>query len=453
MGRVGRRQARDKRQEHSRDHGQRRPHPQHAGINRQIQRADGKARGVASKHGEERSRTDYAESGASDAKYETLRQQNAAQCASASAQSRTDGELALTADGAREDKIGDVGASDDKHEAGGGKKNKENGSSAGSDLLAEEFGVDLETCLGRISVGVILDHRSIDGAKFGADLIKSGTGSETAEEFGHPMDAPVLHGCGQMMGAGDNIGNDFSIRGIWDRGFEDADDSGRSIAEAAAEANGFTDDGWIALESGRPETIGQNDDASGFRTVILRADETAEDGMKAHHVKIRAVNDAGANFPGLAEADHGETDGGELAEGGECRDACTQVVNFRHGEWDAPGADTRRALLDVNEAVLVAVDERPEEHATYQTEDGGVGTDAQRQREHHGDYQPFAARERTGREFHVVHEGQDSLLGSRIFRVALAHESYSFEFVATKAERRSRLWVQPASMPARYGAA
>src|SRR5713101_7133891 len=294
--------------------------PKHAGVYGEVESADGEARGVASEHGEERLCTDYAESGAGDAKNETLRQQSAAQCARARAQSRADGELALTADGAREDKIGDVGASDDKHEAGGGKKNKENGSSAGSDLLTEEFGVDLEMRLGRIGVGMILDHRAVDGAKLGASLLEIYTGSEAAEEFGHAMDTAGDQGSGEMVGAGNNVGNDFSVRGIWDRGLEDANDRGRSIAHAA-EANAFTDDGRIALESGGPETISQDDDASGFRTVVLLADETAEDGMEAQHVYIGAVNDAGANFPGLAEADHGETDGGELAEGAECFDA------------------------------------------------------------------------------------------------------------------------------------
>src|SRR5712692_5527375 len=356
---VGRWQARDKRQEHSRDHRQRRPHPQHAGINRQIQCADRETRSVASKHGEQRPRTDYSESGANDAENETLRQQNAAQCAGASAQSRADGQLALTAHGASEDKIGDIGARDDKHKAGGGKKNQENRSSARSDLLTEEFGVDLKVCLGRIGVGMVLEHRTVDGAKFGAGLIESDTGSEAAEEFRHAMDAPVLHGRGQMMGAGDNVGNDFGIRGIGDRRFEDADDGGSSIAEAAAEANGLTDHRRIALASGRPETIGQDDDTSGFRTVVLRADETPEDGMEAYHLKIGAVNDAGSNFPGLAEADHRETDGGELAERAERLDASAQVLNFRHGEGDFPGAKPWRALLDVNQAVLIAVDERP----------------------------------------------------------------------------------------------
>src|SRR5438477_312367 len=89
------------------------------------------------------------------------------------------------------------------------------------------------------------------------------------------MNAPILHGRGKMMGAGDNVGNDFSVRGILDRGFEDADDSRRSVAEAAAEAKDFTHHRRIALESARPESIGQDDCASGFRTVVLRADEMA----------------------------------------------------------------------------------------------------------------------------------------------------------------------------------
>src|SRR5256886_17062248 len=109
--------------------------------------------------------------------------------------------------------------------------------------------------------------------------------------------------------------------------------------------------------------------------------------MKANHVKIGAVNDAGANFPGLAEADHSETHGGELAEGAERFDACAQVLNFRHGEWDFPGADTRRALFNINEALLVAVDERPKQHAANQAEDGGVGADAERSEEHTSELQ------------------------------------------------------------------
>src|SRR5260370_42142332 len=152
--------------------------------------------------------------------------------------------------------------------------------------------------------------------------------------------------------------------------------------------------------------------------------------MEAHHGEIGAVSDANANFPGLAEADHGETYDGELAEGAECFDDCAQALNFRHGEWDAAGADTRRALLDVNEAVLVAVDERLEKHAAHQAEDRGVRADSQGQREYHGDFQPFAARERTGCESYVLKGGQARLAAWRFFRMAPVHRGSSFDCAA-----------------------
>jgi hypothetical protein len=61
-------------------------------------------------------------------------------------------------------------------------------------------------------------------------------------------------------------------------------------------------------------------------------------------------------------------------------------------------------LLDVNEAILVAVDKRAEEHAADQAKDGGVGADAERQREHHGDGKPLGARERAERNFQITKE-------------------------------------------------
>ena len=64
---------------------------------------------------------------------------------------------------------------------------------------------------------------------------------------------------------------------------------------SAAEANGFADDRRILVKSGRPETVGENDDAGSFGTVVLRSDEAAEHGMKAHHIEIGAADDAASN--------------------------------------------------------------------------------------------------------------------------------------------------------------
>ena len=44
-------------------------------------------------------------------------------------------------------------------------------------------------------------------------------------------------------------------------------------------------------------------------------------------------------------------------------------------------ADARRALADVNQPVLIAIDQRPQQHAAHQRENRRVGADPERQRE------------------------------------------------------------------------
>src|SRR3989454_8564914 len=63
-------------------------------------------------------------------------------------------------------------------------------------------------------------HSPVDGAQLGASLIDGDTGSETAKEFGHAMDAAGHHGCREVVRAGDDVGHDFGVLGIWDGGFE-----------------------------------------------------------------------------------------------------------------------------------------------------------------------------------------------------------------------------------------
>ena len=54
LGTIRRWKPRDKGQEHGRDHGQERRHPEHAGIHREIERANRVARGVPGQDGEHR---------------------------------------------------------------------------------------------------------------------------------------------------------------------------------------------------------------------------------------------------------------------------------------------------------------------------------------------------------------------------------------------------------------
>ena len=86
---------------------------------------------------------------------------------------------------------------------------------------------------------MFLDHGRVDGAQLGAGLVEGDAGSETAEELGHAMDAAGDHGCREVMRTGDDVGDDFGVLGIWDGGFEDADDGGRPIAKDTARGERF----------------------------------------------------------------------------------------------------------------------------------------------------------------------------------------------------------------------
>src|ERR1041384_794039 len=103
---------------------------------------------------------------------------------------------------------------------------------------------------------MFLGHYLVNRAQLGASLIECGAGSETSKDLGHAMDTPGDHGRGEVVRAGDHVGNDFGILGIWDAGFEDTDDGGRPIAKGSAiKANGFANNRRIFLKSCGPETI------------------------------------------------------------------------------------------------------------------------------------------------------------------------------------------------------
>src|SRR5271170_287636 len=172
---------------------------------------------------------------------------------------------------------------------------------------------DLEVRLLSVSFGVVLLHRRVGGAQFGASLIESGSGSETAEKLRHAMDAASDHGCGKMMRADDHVANDLGVLGIWNARFEDANDCRRPITDAT-QANGLAQDRRIFVKSVRPETVSENDDACSLGTVVLRPNEATEHRTKPHHVEIGAADNATSNRTRLTEADHGEVHGGEVAK-------------------------------------------------------------------------------------------------------------------------------------------
>ena len=105
--------------------------------------------------------------------------------------------------------------------------------------------------------------------------------------------------------------------------------------------------------------------------------------MQTHHIEIAPVDHSAIDFARRAEPDEGEGDCGEIAKLAESLDPLLQVPNFRHRPSAVFLAHAWRALPDINQPVLVAIDQRLNEHAAHEREDGGVGADTQRQRHDH----------------------------------------------------------------------
>ena len=236
---------------------------------------------------------------------------------------------------------------------------------------------------------------------------RSTPGRQPAEELRHPVHAAVDHRRVEMVRAGHDVGDDFGLLRIRHGRLEDADDGGGAIAQR----DGLADDRRIAAERGGPEAMGEHRRAVGLRPVVAGVEQPPQHGTEAHHLEVGAADDAGAHRARLAEAEHGELDGGEVAERGERLHARLQVAQLGHREVRVLHADALRALADVDEPVLVAVDERPQQHAADDAEDGGVGADAERQREHDGDGQALGAGERAKRELEVGDQAHGRLDG------------------------------------------
>ena len=232
---------------------------------------------------------------------------------------------------------------------------------------------------------MFLDDRTVDGAQLGARGLEARARSEATEDLRHPMHASGHHRCGEMVRARHDVRDDLRFRWVRNGRLEDTDDSRGTLAKPDRLPNHR----GIARQRGRPEAMRQHGRAARLRPVVSRAEQPAQHRTESHHVKVRPADDTGADHARLAQADHRETDGGEIAKRGQRLDACAEVLDFRDRKHRVVEPHAPRALADVDQAVLIAVDERPQQHASDNAEDGGVGANAKREGHDNGDGQSF----------------------------------------------------------------
>ena len=186
------------------------------------------------------------------------------------------------------------------------------------------------------------------------------------------------------------------------------------VADAIAEPDGLADHRRVALQRGGPEAMRQHRGAGGLRPVVGRrraggrAPARSPITSKYDPPTTPARTTRGSPRPTIVKS--------MVEKSPKARqrlDARLQVADFRHREVRVLDADAARALADVDQAVFVAVDERPQEHAPDDAEDGGVGADAERQGEDDGDGQALDPGQRPQRKPEVGDEAHSVLFTRR----------------------------------------
>ena len=205
------------------------------------------------------------------------------------------------------------------------------------------------------------------------------------------------------MRAGHDVGDNFSVLRIGDARLENTDHRRRPIAEAS-KAYRFPQNGRIFLERRRPEAIREDDRAGRVGAIVLRSDQTTKNGMKSHDIEVGAADHTGPDLTRLSQADHGEADRGEVPKRAQALHAGTEILNLRHAKIRIFGADAGGALPHIDQSVFVAVDQRLEQNAAHQCEDGGIGADPESERQNDGERHPGRPPERVKSNSHIANE-------------------------------------------------
>ena len=358
---------------HRRDDREASPDPQQGGINRHIIGAHRKARGIAADDGDERAREQNAQDGARAAQHEALPEQRPSQRASTRAKRRPHRELALPAHGARQNEVGDIGARDDEHQARRREQHDQDRARGGGDLIVERRRGQPHLGIGRVRLRVFAHDVGVHRLQFRAGRFERRTGGKTAEQFRHAVRAHRDHGRPEVMRAGDDVGDDRRFGRIGHRRFEHANHRRRT----SAEPDGLADDVRVAVERGAPEAVGQDRHARRVAAVVSRRNQPAKHRTQAHHVEVGAADHPGLHHDRFAEAEQREFDGGEVAKGADRLDPRLEIVDLRDRERHVVGAEAGSTLADVDQAIGVAINERPQEHLANDAEDRRVGADAE----------------------------------------------------------------------------
>ena len=325
---------------------------------------------------------------------QTLREELPDQPAAAGTERDADRELPAATLGSHEEKVGDIGTGDDQQEAHRAEQDEKCRPDGADEGVGQRLDAEAEPHVGWICVGILRDEPANQRRQLTLRVDDRDSRPETGD-------------CVEIV-------RRARLRGrAIDR---DRDEDGR-IAEGEAawhhpdhhawrpvERDFATEDRGVGAEAPLPETIVENDDLILRWPILVRSEEPSERRLDTEHTGKRLRRAHGDDPLGRPHAGEGQLASAVTGDAGEGRDRALEIDQLGLGEVRVGEVDTGEDVVDGDEALGIAVGQRPKQDPLHHREDRGVGSDGERQSDEDRGREPWASCQCAQRVRHVLTE-------------------------------------------------
>ena len=313
-------------------------------------------------------RQQQPETAADDAEDDAFGEELADEAAAGGAERAAHRHLAFARRRAREQQVGDVGAGDQQDEADGAEKHQHGLADVADHRLVERDRGEVEPL---VAVRILRGEALADGLHLGSDVLEWNARLGPAD--GSEVPRAALAG-GEVRVVGDRHPDDPAGR-VGEALRHHPHDLGRY----AVDRDLLPDRVVAAAEALAPQPVADDRDLAAAWVVLVGPEGAAERGAHTEEVEQRGADLGGVEPHGLPLA--GEDDAGP-GDRGRVRQRLALFLDVgevrpRHRRPAAFGE-----VIDPHEPLRVLVRQGLEQHAVHDAEDGAVGADAQRQRQH-----------------------------------------------------------------------
>ena len=307
---------------------------------------------------------------AGERQHHALGQQLADDAGPCGAQCEADGHLLLAPGEAGQEQVRHVGAGDEEHEADGAQQDQQGGADVSDDRAGERR--DLDAVL-RVRLRVGFGQARRDRVHFRLRLASGDAGLEPPHctDAGMHLARPDEHVV-PLLEEGVDVGLAFEL--------ELGGNDSRHGEAAPVERERAPDYGGARTEAPAPQAATDEDHGCRTEPVVCGVEVTARHGVDSEDAEEVGRDHLAAEVLGLPSSGHVGVLPAERGQALEAAAVLLPVDEVRIGDRHA--REVRRRLAEPHQAVGIAVGQRLEENAVDDAEDGGVGADPERQRDH-----------------------------------------------------------------------